>query len=207
MQARLQIIRARALPQLQLFRAGNRVDCKHGRFRMQATTNSALAAIAGFDANLLLAAQSIANLEAPDDKRLDGKALAHEFEVNMPIKFVYRAADERTAEWAENLSGTQWLDVAQRENVKANVDGGEQWEGTRTIAVLEHAIISRNTPLLICRRASASSTCPTAIRQRFSRARPRSIAALRHGKPSRPAPNRRRYRPRESEVVLCSVLG
>jgi len=100
---------------------------------MQATTNSALAAIAGFDANLLLAAQSIAKLE--------------------------------------------------------------------------HAIISRNTPLLICRRASASSTCPTAIRRRFSRARPRSIAALRHGKPSRPAPNRRRYRPRESEVVLCSVLG
>ena len=114
---------------------------------MQATTNSALAAIAGFNANLLLAAQSIANLEAPDDKRLDGKALAHEFEVNTPIKSVYRAADERTAEWAENLSGTQWLDVAQRENVKANVDGGEQWEGTRTIAVLEHAIISRNTPL------------------------------------------------------------
>ena len=114
---------------------------------MQTTTNSALAAIAGFDANLLLAAQSIANLEAPDDKRLDGKALAHEFEVNTPIKFVYRAADERTAEWAENLSGTQWLDVAQRENVKANVDGGEQWEGTRTIAKLEHAIISRNTPL------------------------------------------------------------
>jgi len=38
---------------------------------MQATTNSALAAIAGFNANLLLAAQSIANLEAPDDILVD----------------------------------------------------------------------------------------------------------------------------------------
>jgi hypothetical protein len=38
---------------------------------------------------------------------LDGRALAREFEVNTPMKFVYRAADERTAEWAESLSGTQ----------------------------------------------------------------------------------------------------
>ncbi|MFP3558201.1 type IV secretion system DNA-binding domain-containing protein [Paraburkholderia sp. SIMBA_049] len=117
------------------------------KFLACAEINSALAAIAGYDANLLLAAQSIANIEAPDDKRLDGKALAREFEVNTHIKLVYRAQDERTAEWAENLSGTQWLDIAQRENVKANVHGGEQWEGTRTIAKLEHAIISRNTLL------------------------------------------------------------
>jgi type IV secretory pathway TraG/TraD family ATPase VirD4 len=117
------------------------------KFLACAEINGALAAIAGNDANLLLAAQSIANIEAPDDKRLDGKALAREFEVNTHIKLVYRAQDERTAEWAEKLSGTQWLDIAQRENVKANVHGGEQWEGTRTIAKLEHAVISRNTLL------------------------------------------------------------
>lgn len=117
------------------------------KFLACAEINGALAAIAGYDANLLLAAQSIANIEAPDDKRLDGKALAREFEVNTHIKLVYRAQDERTAEWAENLSGTQWLNVAQRENVKTNTHGGEQWEGTRTIAQLEHAIISRNTLL------------------------------------------------------------
>lgn len=117
------------------------------KFLACAEINGALAAIAGNDANLLLAAQSIANIEAPDDKRLDGKALAREFEVNTHIKLVYRAQDERTAEWAENLSGTQWLDIAQRENVKANVHGGEQWEGTRTIAKLEQAMISRNTLL------------------------------------------------------------
>ncbi|KMY86562.1 MobB protein [Candidatus Paraburkholderia calva] len=101
------------------------------KFLACAKINDALATIRQNRCNLLLAAQSIANLEAPDDKRLDGKALAREFEVNTPIKFVYRAADERTAEWAEKLSASQWLNVVQRETTKTNVHGGEQWEGHR----------------------------------------------------------------------------
>ncbi len=79
------------------------------KFLACAEINDALATIRQNRCNLLLAAQSIANLEAPDDKRLDSKALAREFEVNTPIKFVYRAANERTAEWAEKLSASQWL--------------------------------------------------------------------------------------------------
>lgn len=40
MQAQLQLIRARAPGQLQLFRAGTPVDCKHGRYRMQVATGT-----------------------------------------------------------------------------------------------------------------------------------------------------------------------
>lgn len=117
------------------------------KFLACAEINDALATIRQNRCNMLLAAQSIANLEAPDDKRLDGKALAREFEVNTPIKFVYRAADERTAEWAEKLSASQWLNVVQRETTKTNVHGGEQWEGNRMVGKLEQPIVSQSTLL------------------------------------------------------------
>ena len=122
------------------------------KFLACAEINEALATIRQYRCNMLLAAQSIANLEAPDDQRLDGKALAREFEVNTPIKFVYRAADERTAEWAENLSASQWLNVVQRESTKTNVHGGEQWEGARMVGKLEQPIISRTTLLSLPER-------------------------------------------------------
>ncbi|MBA4281327.1 MAG: conjugal transfer protein TraC, partial [Ralstonia sp.] len=143
------------------------------KFLACAEINEALATIRQHQCNMLLAAQSIANLEAPDDKRLDGKALAREFEVNTPIKFVYRAADERTAEWAENLSAGQWLNVVQREQTKANKHGGEQWEANRTVGKEEQPVVSRNTLLNLPERiaiaympgriASKLYTCHTQI--------------------------------------------
>lgn len=143
------------------------------KFLACAEINEALATIRQHQCNMLLAAQSIANLEAPDDKRLDGKALAREFEVNTPIKFVYRAADERTAEWAENLSAGQWLNVVQREQTKVNQHGGEQWESNRMVGKVEQAVVSRNTLLNLPERiaiaympgriASKLYTCHTQI--------------------------------------------
>lgn len=148
------------------------------KFLACAEINEALATIRQHKCNMLLAAQSIANLEAPDDKRLDGKALAREFEVNTPIKFVYRAADERTAEWAENLSAGQWLNVVQREQTKTNQHGGEQWERSRMVGKVEQAVVSRNTLLNLPERiaiaympgriASKLYTCHTQIDNSFA---------------------------------------
>ncbi|RQR22953.1 conjugal transfer protein TraC, partial [Burkholderia sp. Bp9143] len=148
------------------------------KFLACAEINDALATIRQNRCNLLLAAQSIANLEAPDDKRLDGKALAREFEVNTPIKFVYRAADERTAEWAEKLSAGQWLNVVQRETTKTNAHGGEQWEGHRMVGKQEAPIISQSTLLHLPARiaivympgriASKLYTSPTQISRDFA---------------------------------------
>jgi len=148
------------------------------KFLACAEINDALATIRQYQCNLLLAAQSIANLEAPDDKRLDGKALAREFEVNTPIKFVYRAADERTAEWAEKLSANQWLNVVQREATKTNTNGGEEWEGHRMVGKQEAPIIAQSTLLHLPARiaiaympgriASKLYTSPTQIDRDFA---------------------------------------
>ncbi|WP_076833081.1 TraM recognition domain-containing protein [Burkholderia pseudomallei] len=122
------------------------------KFIACAELNEAIATIRQHRCNMFLLGQSIANVEAPDDKRLDGKALAQEIEVNTPIKFVYRAADARTAEWAETMSAKQYLSILQREVTKTNVHGGEVWEGQRTIGTQEAPIISQTTLLNLPRR-------------------------------------------------------
>jgi Type IV secretion-system coupling protein DNA-binding domain len=114
------------------------------KFLACAEMTSALATLAGFNANMLLSAQSLANIEAPDDRRIDGRSLAREFEVNTQIKLVYRAQDVRTAEWAEGLSGKKWLKVAKNETTTTNSHGGEQWENRRTFTSVEEPVVSIN---------------------------------------------------------------
>lgn len=119
-----------------------------------AELNEAIATIRQHRCNMFLLGQSMANVETPDDKRLDGKAMARELEVNTPIKFVYRAADERTAEWTEYMSAKQQLSVVQSEQTKTNTHGGEHWEGQRRIGSQEAAIISATTALNLPRRVA-----------------------------------------------------
>jgi hypothetical protein len=114
----------------------------------------AIATIRQFRCNMFLLGQSFANVEAPDDKRLDGKALASELEVNTPIKFVYRAEDKRTAEWTEYMSTKQQLCVVQRETTKTNTHGGEEWEGHRMVGSQEAPIISATTARNLPRRVA-----------------------------------------------------
>ncbi|EIF32270.1 hypothetical protein BCh11DRAFT_07859 [Burkholderia sp. Ch1-1] len=126
------------------------------KFTASAEINEALATIRQSRCNMFLLGQSIANVEAPDDKRLDGKALARELEVNTPIKFVYRAADERTAQWTEYMSAQQQLTVVRTEHTKTNSHGGEQWEGQRTIGNQEAPVISSTTALNLPRRVAVA---------------------------------------------------
>ncbi|MFC0694203.1 conjugal transfer protein TraC [Paraburkholderia humisilvae] len=124
------------------------------KFTASAEINEALATIRQSRCNMFLLGQSIANVEAPDDRRLDGEALARELEVNTPIKLVYRAADERTAEWAEKMSATQQLSIVQRELTKTNAHGGELWEGHRMIGNQEAPVVSGTTVLNLPRRVA-----------------------------------------------------
>jgi hypothetical protein len=126
------------------------------KFLASYETNAALATIRTARTTLLLAAQSMANIEAPDDQRLDGKALAREFEINTPVKIVYRCGDVQTAEWAEKYSATHWAQVVQRETVKVNQHGGEEWEGTRMMGRLEQANVTQNTLLNLPPRVSVA---------------------------------------------------
>lgn len=117
------------------------------RFMASNEVATALATIRRFRTNLLLDAQSLANLEAPDDHRVNGAALVREFEVNTRAKFVYQTGDVKTTEWAEKNSGTQFLNTIRSESVEVNKSGGEQWEARRQFSREEHPIISRNTLL------------------------------------------------------------
>jgi hypothetical protein len=116
----------------------------------------AIATIRGFRANLLLDAQSLANLLAPDDHRVNGKSLVQEFTVNTMAKFIYKAADEETKEWVEGLSGTQFLTTLSTEVIDVNKSGGEQWEARRTLRAGEHPIISGNTALYLPKRVAVA---------------------------------------------------
>lgn len=129
---------------------------------------------------MFLLGQSFANIEAPHNKRLDGKALASEWEVNTPIKFVDRAQDKRTAESTEYPSTQQQpcepLCVAQRETSKPHTHGGEPWEGHRMVGSQQAPIISATTARHLPRRvaigfmpgrfASKVFTHPTRIENR-----------------------------------------
>ena len=127
---------------------------------------TALATIAGARCNLLLCAQSLANLESPDDHTIRGDSLVSEFVVNTQVKLLYKAADRETAEFAEKNSGTQWLRTAKMEKLETNTHGGEQWGKSRTLESTEHAVISSNVMLNLPPRVAAGylpSMLPTII--------------------------------------------
>jgi type IV secretory pathway TraG/TraD family ATPase VirD4 len=126
------------------------------KFLVSDQITTALATLAGFRANLVLAAQSYAQLENPGDKRINGRALAREIEVGCQVKLLYKAADERTAEWGEALSGTQWLRTPRLEKVEVNKHGGEQWSDSRALERTEHPVISRNTLLSLDQRVAVA---------------------------------------------------
>jgi hypothetical protein len=122
------------------------------KFTASAEINEALATIRQSRCNMFLLAQSFANVETLDDKRLDGKAMARELEINTPNKFVYCAGDERTAEWVEYMSAKQQLRVVRSEKTKTNAHGGEEWNGERTIGTQEAPVISATTAIALPRR-------------------------------------------------------
>ncbi|WP_185642979.1 conjugal transfer protein TraC [Burkholderia cenocepacia] len=114
------------------------------KFMASEEVATSLATIAGFDANLLLCAQSSENLAAPDDRRVDGRQLVSEFMTNTQVKFVYRTMDPKVAEWAEKMSTTKWISVPKTESVRANSHGGEQWEDRRVYTLTEVPILHQN---------------------------------------------------------------
>lgn len=114
------------------------------RFVISEELVDALATVAGFGVNMLLATQSVSDLRNPEDKTIDGKALQQSFETNCQIKFIYRAADVDTAQWGMKLSGTKWIRVARNERLQVNRWGGEKWEKARSMDKVEVPIISEN---------------------------------------------------------------
>lgn len=117
------------------------------RFVISTELVDALATIAGFKSNLMLATQAISDLQNLDDKTIDGLALAKSFEVNCQIKNIYKAGDAVTAEWAELISGKKYIRVASNEKTEVNKWGGEKWDNVRAFGKVEVPIIHQNVML------------------------------------------------------------
>ncbi|RZI40349.1 conjugal transfer protein TraC [Herbaspirillum sp. HC18] len=114
------------------------------RFVISPELVDALATIAGFDTNMLLATQSISDLLNIPDQTINGPALQSSFEINCQLKFIYKAGDTETAEWGEGLGGTKWIRVPKMEKLDVNRWGGEKWSDSRSMDKIEAPLISQN---------------------------------------------------------------
>jgi hypothetical protein len=124
------------------------------RFVISNELVNALATIAGFNTNMLLATQSISDLLNIQDKTVNGPALQKSFEVNCQIKLIYKAGDADTAEWGETLSGTKWIRVSRMEKLDINRYGGEKWSDQRSMDKIEVPLINRNVLLNLAPRVA-----------------------------------------------------
>lgn len=123
-------------------------------FLVSKQLRDALATNRSFNVNIVTAYQSVTDLEAPDDKTLDGKALAQSINVNSQLKLFYGGADYQTAEWVSQLSGTITKEVTAMEKTRIRTAGAEEWEQGRTVKRLEEALIPLNVILTLPHRVS-----------------------------------------------------
>lgn len=124
------------------------------RFLASKELGDALATIVGFDVNLVLAYQSIKDIEQPDDRTLNGRALAQSVNVNCQLKLAYGGADFETAEWAANLSGTISKQITKMEGTDVSAAGGEVWKQERMVGSESENLINPNMvlsfPPMVC---------------------------------------------------------
>jgi hypothetical protein len=114
-------------------------------FLISNEVRASLATIAGLGCNMILATQAITDLRAVKDKSIDKDALSQSFMINCQIKLLYRAGDDKTAEYGEIISGTKWITQALRESTEINKYGGEKYDGKRNMMKSEVPLIHRNT--------------------------------------------------------------
>lgn len=119
------------------------------RFLVSKVLADALATIVGFNVNIVTAYQSIKDLQAPDDKTLDGESILQSINVNSQLKAVYGGADFDTAEWIANLSGVIQKNVTKMEKTEIRKSGGEIWEDGRAVGTQEENLIPTNTVLTL----------------------------------------------------------
>jgi hypothetical protein len=115
------------------------------RFLVSNEVVTGLATIAGANCNMILASQAISDLRNIADQNVDKDALQQSFIINCQIKLMYRAGDEKTAEYGEKNSGTKWITQALNESTEINKYGGENWSNQRSMSKSEVPLIHRNT--------------------------------------------------------------
>lgn len=91
-----------------------------------------------------IAYQSLANLLSLEDKTLNAEAIKSEIEINTKTTICYQAADNETADWAAELSGTIQKTVAKMEEVEINSMGAEEFTNSKRLTREEEYLIPPN---------------------------------------------------------------
>lgn len=103
-----------------------------------------LATILSKGVSCSIAYQSLANLLSLEDKTLNAEAIKSEIEINTKTTITYQAADNETAEWAADLSGTIQKTVSKMEEVEINSMGAEEFTNSKRLTREEENLMTAN---------------------------------------------------------------
>ncbi|MBL0319171.1 MAG: type IV secretion system DNA-binding domain-containing protein [Alphaproteobacteria bacterium] len=114
------------------------------RFMVSDLLGDALATIVGFNANVVLAYQSVKDIRAAKQGVSDSESLEASINTNCKLTLCYAAVNHETAQWVAELSGTVQKQVARSETIKVNEWGAETWGDQRTVTMVEEYAIPEN---------------------------------------------------------------
>lgn len=112
----------------------------------------ALATVAGFDTNILLAYQAEGDLLNLKDKTLNGKAITSRVKVNCKYSLYYMAQDFETAKVMADDSGTIQKSVTRSQKVNIGDALEETWDDSRDIHRVEENLITANKAKMLPER-------------------------------------------------------
>jgi hypothetical protein len=104
----------------------------------------ALATVASFECNILLAYQSEGDLLNLKDKTMNAKAINTRVKTNCKISLYYMAVDFETAQMMADDSGTIQKAVTRSQRVELGRHAEETWDDARDIHRVEEALITAN---------------------------------------------------------------
>ncbi len=141
----------------------------------------ALATIAGFNANVVLAYQAKKDIRNLTDRSLNAEAIEQSVNTNCQLKFLYGSLDKETNKWAAEMSGELLKLITRSEHTKIGHLGQETWEHTRAVGQQEEALVTENIMLSLKSRVGVlfqprelaqiayTSFVPTNAKNNFSR--------------------------------------
>lgn len=117
------------------------------RFLISNPLVDALATIAGYNANVVLAYQAKNDVKNLTDRTLNAESIAQSINTNCQLKLIYGSLDNDTNQWVEEMSGERLKLITRTEHTKVGELGAEVWEHTRTVGQEKEGLITENIML------------------------------------------------------------
>lgn len=114
------------------------------RFTMNEYIATTLATIKGSNCHMSIAFQSFEDLKNIPDVSADRESIALSVKTNCTHKLIYRADDDRQAEWASLQTFMVNKNVVDRQQIDINAAGAEVFTGERSMNSKQEALFSPN---------------------------------------------------------------